>query len=250
MATTPDQQRFTRAPADQPGAEVPGIDARMRVMLQPIAAPSILGLFGFSGATFMVAAHLAGWYGNSNSGQYLFPFAAMFGGVAQFLAGMWAYRARDGIATAMHGTWGSFWLGYGVLNLLAATGALTLPTGTFAELGFWFLVLAAITAAGAIAALFESLGLVAVLAPLAAGSALAAVHYLTGSGGWDTAAGWLLLASSWIAFYVAFAMMLEGAAGKVILPLGKPMMAANTPGSRVTHPVEWALGEPGVRQGQ
>jgi hypothetical protein len=45
-------------------------------------------------------------------------------------------------------------------------------------------------------------------------------------------------------------MMLEGAAGKVILPLGKPMMAANQPGARVTHPVEWPLGEPGVRQGQ
>lgn len=44
--------------------------------------------------------------------------------------------------------------------------------------------------------------------------------------------------------------MLEGAAGKVILPLGKPMMAANKPGAHVTHPVEWPLGEPGVRQGQ
>jgi succinate-acetate transporter protein len=250
MATTADNQRFTRAGAASPAGEVPGIDSRTRIVLRPIAAPSILGLFGFAGATFMVAAHLAGWYGNTQSGQYLFPFAAMFGGLAQFLAGMWAYRARDGVATAMHGMWGSFWLGYGILNLLAATGALKLPTGSFPELGFWFLVLAAITLAGAIAALFESLGLVGVLAPLATGSAFAAIHYLTGSSGWETAAGWVLLASSWIAFYVAFAMMLEGAAGKVILPLGKPMMAANKPGARVTHPVEWPLGEPGVRQGQ
>jgi hypothetical protein len=35
------------------------------------------------------------------------PFAAMFGGLAQFAAGMWAYRARDAIATPAHGTWGS-----------------------------------------------------------------------------------------------------------------------------------------------
>jgi uncharacterized protein len=250
MATTANDQRFTRAGAGAPAANAPGIDARMRIMLQPIAAPSILGLFGFAGATFIVAAHMAGWYGNAQSGQYLFPFAAMFGGLAQLLAGMWAYRARDGIATAMHGMWGSFWLGYGVLNLLAATGALTLPTGTFSELGYWFLVLAAVTLAGAIAALFESLGLVGVFAPLATGAAFAAIHYLTGSSAWETAAGWVLLASSWIAFYVAFAMMLEGAAGKVILPLGKPIMAANKPGARLTYPVEWPLGEPGVRQGQ
>jgi len=250
MATSADQQRFTPAGTATPASHPLGIDARTRIMLQPIAAPSILGLFAFAGATFMVAAHLAGWYGTTNSGQYLFPFAAMFGGLAQFLAGMWAYRARDGIATAMHGMWGSFWLGYGVLNLLAAAGAVTLPTSKFTELGFWFLVLAAITAAGAIAALFESLGLFAVLTPLSTGSAFAAIFYLTGTASWQTAAGWVLLASAFIAFYVAFAMMLEGAAGKVILPLGKPMMAANRPGARITYPVEWPLGEPGVRQGQ
>jgi uncharacterized protein len=34
--------------------------ARPRVMLQPFAAPSILGLFGFAAATFMVALHLTG----------------------------------------------------------------------------------------------------------------------------------------------------------------------------------------------
>ncbi|HEY6835960.1 MAG TPA: GPR1/FUN34/YaaH family transporter [Gaiellaceae bacterium] len=66
-----------------------------RVFLQPIAAPSILGLFGFAGATFIVASNMAGWWGTPTSGLALAPFAAMFGGLAQFLAGMWAYRARE-----------------------------------------------------------------------------------------------------------------------------------------------------------
>src|SRR5574338_463800 len=102
--------------------------AAPRVFLQPIAAPSILGLAGFAGATFIVASNLAGWWGTSTSGEVLAPFAAMFGGLAQFLAGMWAYKARDGIATLAHGTWGAFWLAYGILNILTATGALTAPT--------------------------------------------------------------------------------------------------------------------------
>lgn len=38
-----------------------------QIYLQPIAAPSILGLFGFAGATFIVAAHMAHWYGGANS---------------------------------------------------------------------------------------------------------------------------------------------------------------------------------------
>src|SRR3954447_14154619 len=122
-----------------------------RVFLQPVAAPSILGLFGFAAATFMVAAHLAGWYGGRGTPQYLFPFAATFGGLAQFAAGMWAYRARDALATAMHGMWGAFWIAFGILFLLVATGDVKAPAGTWPELGFWFLVLGAITAAGAVA---------------------------------------------------------------------------------------------------
>jgi succinate-acetate transporter protein len=57
---------------------------RAEVLLQPIAAPSILGLYGFAAATFMVAAHIAHWYGSSNTELYLAPFAAVFGGLAQF----------------------------------------------------------------------------------------------------------------------------------------------------------------------
>jgi uncharacterized protein len=81
---------------------------QVRAVLQIIAAPSILGLYAFAGSTFIVSAHLAGWYGGPDTPLYLLPFAAVFGGIAQFAAGMWAYKARDAIATAMHGMWGSF----------------------------------------------------------------------------------------------------------------------------------------------
>src|SRR3954466_9173952 len=138
-----------RATATQPHDGTPYTTT---VFLQPIAAPSILGLFGFAGATLIVAAHMAGWYGGSKTDLYVFPFAAFFGGLAQFAAGMWSYRARDGVATAMHGMWGAFWLGYGLLNLLVVTK--TLPTGETMDhaLGFWFIALCAITASGTLGA--------------------------------------------------------------------------------------------------
>jgi len=224
--------------------------SQTRVFLQPVAAPSILGLFGFAGATFMVAANMAGWYGDAGSGVYIFPFAAAFGGLAQFVAGLWAYRARDGIATAMHGMWGAFWLAYGLLWALRAVGDLKLPAGEFPAFGFWFIVLSAITICGALAAMFENLSLFAVLGVLATGSAFAAVYFLTGIEGWKTAAGWVLLASSWLATYTAFAMMLEGAAGRVILPLGQLSRRANVPGRHEHIPLQFELGEPGVRRGQ
>jgi succinate-acetate transporter protein len=223
-----------------------------RVFLQPIAAPSILGLFGFAGATFIVASNMAGWWGTPTSGLALAPFAAMFGGLAQFLAGMWAYRARDAIATAMHGMWGAFWLAYGILNILIAAHALTPPTPWFhnPELGFWFFALAGITASGALASLAESIGLFAVLSTLAAGSGIAAGAFIYGSHGWTQVAGWLFVISAGCAWYVATAMMLAAAAGRVVLPLGKYKKASNVPGRKPVRPIELEWAEPGVKMGQ
>jgi succinate-acetate transporter protein len=210
-----------------------------------------LGLFGFAGATFMVAAHQAEWFGNAQSPTFIFPFAAFFGGLAQLLAGMWAYRARDAVATAAHGTWGAFWLGYGLLNLLAATGDITLPTGgKFVELGYWFLPLAAITMSIAVASLGESLGLFAVLSTLAVGAAFSAIGFLTSGTTWEQVGGWVILGSAAIAWYVATAMLLASSWGRTILPLGKFDRRANVPGMQTMQPIEFEFGEPGVKRGQ
>lgn len=217
---------------------------RAHVSLQPIAAPSILGLFGFAGATFMVAANLAGWYGGAQSPHYLFPFAAMFGGLAQFLAGMWAVKARDGLASAMHGTWGAFWLAYGILQLLFTLRVLPEPTGVFPELAFWFVILAAVTWAGVAASLATNAGLVSVLTILAAGSTVMAIATFMGSVTLREISGYVFMASAVVAWYTATALMLEETFDRSILPLGKSAHAQQR------ARVEIGLGEPGVVHGQ
>jgi succinate-acetate transporter protein len=223
-----------------------------RVFLQPIAAPSILGLFGFAAATFMVTAYLVGWYGKATSPLLIFPFATAAGGIAQGAAALWAYKARDGLATAVHGIWAAFWLGYGLLNLMIALKLIPAPAphGAVPELGYWFFALAAITLAAAVASLAESLALTAVLAPLAVGAALLGVFYLVGGSGWEKAGGYVTMASSFTAFYAASAMMLASTFGRVIFPLGKYRRDANIPGGRHAYPIQFELGEPGVKQGQ
>lgn len=42
---------------------------------------------------------MAGWFRGPTSPVFLFPCAPMLGGLAQFLAGMWAYEADDALAT-------------------------------------------------------------------------------------------------------------------------------------------------------
>jgi succinate-acetate transporter protein len=239
------------ARAAEPVDETAAWAARSRIVLTPTAAPSILGLFGFAGATLMVAAHLAGWYGNAHSPALLAPFAAMFGGLAQFLAGMWAYKARDALATAMHGTWGAFWLGFGIFSLLIAGGVLPLAAATSTEFGMWFVVLCIVTFFGAVAATGENLGLFLTLGLLASGSGLLAAGLIGAVHGLVVAAGWVLVASAAAAFYTAGAMLLEQTfAGRVVLPLGKWRARANLPGERLVYPIEYPAGMPGAKVGQ
>ena len=231
-------------------AEQDGFPAR--VFLQPIAAPSILGLAGFAGATFIVASNLAGWWGTPKSPLALAPFAAMFGGLAQFLAGMWAYKARDAIATLAHGTWGSFWLAYLILNILVGTHVVAEPTPWYhnPEVGFWFFALAITTGIAALAALAESLGLVAVLSTLAAGSGILAGAFIYGSHGWAQVAGWVFVFSAGFAWYMVLAMTLAAAFGRTVVPLFKYERKANVPGRRPMQPIELEWAEPGIKQGQ
>ena len=213
-----------------------------RVFLQPIAAPSILGLFGFAAATFMVSANLAGWYGNASTPEYLFPFAAAFGGVAQFLAGMWAYKARDAIATAMHGMWGSFWIAYGMLFLLVSTGTLS-GSAVDVPLGYWFIGLTAITVMGAVGAVGENVALAVVLNTLWVGAGCLAVGFLTATHFWVVIGAYVLILSAISAWYTGGALMLEGA-GRPILPIGKTRRA------REKAELSLGAGEPGVQHGQ
>src|SRR5262249_1208383 len=140
-----------------------------------IAMPWVLGLYALGGGTFVIAAHMARWFGGPESPAYLVPFVAIFGGLAQFLAGMWAYAAEDVLATAMLGTWGSFWLGYGMLTGLIASGRLNAPTGRFPELAFWFIAVAAITWIGTAAATRLSSTLTWTFGLFALASTLAAI---------------------------------------------------------------------------
>ncbi|MGA8490644.1 MAG: GPR1/FUN34/YaaH family transporter [Terriglobales bacterium] len=173
-----------------------------------IALPSILGMYAFAAATFIVATRMAHWYGNAQSAIVLFPLVLIFGGLAQFYACTWGFQTRDAVAVAMHGTWGSFFTAYGILEILYASGRVVRPTGAFPELGFWFIAVAAITWA-ITAASRENMGVTTVLAFLAIGSSFEAVAELAGMNWLRILAGYFLLASALVAWYVASALMMR-----------------------------------------
>jgi hypothetical protein len=227
-------------------------ESRTRVFLQPIAAPSIIGLLGFMGATLMVGARQAGWYGSPATPAVIFPFALFFGGVMQGAAAFFALKARDGLAAGVHATWGAFWIGWGFLWGLVVGGIVpAIPLGAAnSSMAMWFVVLCSITTMMALAATFHDFGLAGVLWTLAAGSGLTAAGMWGGYLDVTRTGGVLFVISAGIALYVASAMVFENTIGRTILPLFKPRMAAVIPGRRITVPIQYVAGMPGVRVGQ
>lgn len=224
------------------------------INLSPIAAPSILGLSGFAVSTFMVAANMAGWFGDDTTTPLLLaPLAFAFGGIAQLLAAMWSYRARDALATSVHGAWGSFWLAYGIYSLFVGLGGLPGMNGSGlaqTAIGFWFIGLAAVTWTGAAAALAENMSVTLTLVALAAGSTLLAIALIGNLGTLQTIAAYFLIVSAVLAWYTASAMVLEAAYKRVILPMGKRGAEPSVPGRIPKQVIQYEYGEPGIKIGQ
>ncbi|MDA8165266.1 MAG: hypothetical protein M0017_09600, partial [Desulfobacteraceae bacterium] len=114
----------------------------------------------------------------------------------------------------------------------------------FPELGYWFITVAAITWVGMIAASAENMAITTLLGFLAAGSTIAAIAFLTGAGWVETFAGYLLMLSSFTAFYTAAAQLLNANLGRDVLKVGLSQRMREAP------PIMSGRWEPGVIHGQ
>lgn len=195
------------------------------------------------------------WWGTPGSPLYFLGFNAAFGGLAQFLAGLWSFKARDYIASSLLTMWGTFWMAWGMVQGLGAAHVIKLlpPTAPNPALAVWFIPLALFTLAGAAAALSVKSGnvpLAVLLATVGAGSACVCGGFWTGSTGWQDAAAWLFIVGACAAWYVGAMTLLHDAWRRVILPLGAFRKQANIPGQSVLRAVEYVHGQPGVSHGQ
>ena len=169
-----------------------------------IAAPAILGMYAFAMTTWVVAASMAGWFGTLQKDILLVPFAAMFGGLAQFLAGMWAFKSRDALASAFHSLWGAFYLGFGLVGLMAATRVLPLNQLNSAPISFgWWLVVLAITTWAMTGPAFKEGRIMGwFMALVSIGTTLSFIGDFVSGRYWTGVAGYFFLASAIVAWVI------------------------------------------------
>src|SRR3989442_11042063 len=83
-----------------------------------VADPAPLGLAGFALTTLLLSAHNAGWAPN-----FIWVGTALFyGGLAQFLAGMWSFRRGHVFTATAFSAYRAFLLSLATYFLLAVFG--------------------------------------------------------------------------------------------------------------------------------
>jgi uncharacterized protein len=209
-------------------------DARERVVTLvesiPAADPAPLGLAAFALTTFLLSGHNATWIPDL---IWIGP-ALFYGGLVQLLAGMWEFRNRNVFGATAFSTYGAFWMSFGGFVVLALTTHLLAgyKPNDLSNAAAWFLfafavfnlymLIGSLRVSAAVFLVFLTLQATEIV--LVIGNFNAA-HTNGADMGWIHLGGWLGIATAAVAWYASAAGLLNGQAGKTVLPVGKPLMS-------------------------
>ena len=238
---------MTERMVDRPGLDTPGQDAawdalrqRIVISLRPVGAPTPIGLFGLAAATFVLSGLQLGWVDQAE-GKSVALVLIGFAFVAQLLAAIFSFLARDGtVATAMS-VLALTWLVVGLVLYTSPPGATSDALGLFL-----IFTAAAMTLTGLTAGL-SKLVPAAVFLLAAVRFATTAGYELSGSSGWKTTAGVIGLVLFALAVYAAWAAELEDAQGRTVLPFGRRGKGKVAIHGSLLEQVKQIPTEPGVR---
>lgn len=206
--------------------------------LSPVADPAPLGLAGFALTTVLLSAFNAGLInkGGVAAGSLIFVGMALFyGGLGQFMAGMWEFKNRNTFGATAFSSYGAFWMGVGILFVFDVVGrpvvAFWAGDGVIWFLFCWaifttYMFVASLRVSGAVMVVFLLLALTFFALWLGALNGDAPKHGFTQIG------GYLGLLTAVAAFYTSFAGVVNSTFGRVVapvFPLNKPLVKASGP---------------------
>lgn len=194
-----------------------------------VANPGPLGLSGFAVTTFILSLVNANVLKGANVGIVI-GLAVFYGGIAQFAAGMWEFRAGNTFGATAFTSYGAFWLSFAAI-LIPGFGSKLDPGSAHRALGFYLLAWAIITGIltlgalrlnGALSTVFVLLFLTFLVLALGEFTTKATA---SSPDGWTRLGGWLGVLTAIAAWYTAMAGILESATGgSVLLPTFRPVL--------------------------
>lgn len=204
-----------------PSEEIESLEERAAAT---VADPTPLGLWGFATGTWVVGTVLAGVFPASALTATI-PVLVVFAGLAQFIAGLFAYRRANVLAATAFCSFGSFNVLTGALLAMQARGIVPTSGDPMVLEGFILISFGFIAFALTLAALPTNAGIVITLGLLAVGYTLSGIPDLTGAVANGTnlikaLGGWFLVGSAFFAYYTGAALVVNSSWGRTVLPIG------------------------------
>ena len=211
------------SPSDREIHEIPQNEV-VEVEDNRIANPIPLGLGALAFTTAILGCSYAGFIVPSlRSGMSILVAAALFyGGIVQILAGMWEFRRDNTIAATIFSSYGGFLVAFGVLFLPNFGLASTLSAnGLHAALGLLFLCWTIFTAVLFLGSFRTSIAMLLTLALLFLSFLFLTIGQLASANTVLLAiGGWIGIATAIVAWYTAWAGMLNTTNSPYKLPMG------------------------------
>jgi uncharacterized protein len=179
------------------------------------ANPAPLGLAAFAMTTFVLSMFNSNLVSNTGEPVVL-GLALAYGGIAQFLAGMWEFRAGNTFGALAFTSYGAFWISFWAL-LEFDVGKITGNAGHAIGLYLWawaiftaYMTIAAVKVSGAVLVVFILLTITFIFLAIGAVGGDASTTHIGGFVG---------LATAIAAWYASFGGVVNSTWGKTIIPL-------------------------------
>ena len=183
----------------------------------PIADPAPLGLAAFALTTFLLSLFNSGLLPESGE-PLVFPLAAFYGGLAQFVAGIWEFRNNNTFGATAFTSYGAFWLTFWALETFYAE---RIPADQLPLFVGWFLIAWAVfTAYMWIGSFKVSVAVNILFLLLTATFFLLGLGDVLGSDGIVVLGGYLGLVTALVAWYASAAGVVNDTIGRIVLPVG------------------------------
>jgi len=178
-----------------------------------IADPAPLGLAAFALTTFMLSSFNSGLLPKSAEVAIL-GVALFYGGIAQLFAGMWEFVKGNTFGALAFSSYGAFWMSLWYLIAHSGLSKADAPKGVGIFLLAWTVFTVGMTVvtlriSGVLLVLFSSLSLTFALLTVGAFASAPSITHL---------GGYLGLVTALLAWYAAFAGVLNATAKRIVVP--------------------------------
>jgi succinate-acetate transporter protein len=210
-ASTARTSRFTSAPRGEQTA-----DGEVTFVPTPIADPGPLGLAAFALTTFVLSMFNANLVGAGGE-PVVFGLALAYGGLAQFVAGMWEFRTGNTFGAVAFTSYGAFWLSFWAFAQFFEKSVPKADAGH--AVGLFLIAWGIFTLYMFVASLRTTAAIATVFALLAATFFVLGIGNAGGHTSIVHVGGWIGLATAAAAWYASFAGVTNATFGRIILPV-------------------------------